>query len=693
LGGSTDTTDGSRTVNILNIGNENLDFSALTYPTDFPEAAGVSTDCTSSSVLATGKSCTVSIDFAPQAAGITSPTKLFSESVSLTTNSLNASTAQSVSVSGTGLTNAPTAVSVSPSSGTGITQQFTFTASSPSGASDLNVLYMLFGGNVAPATSCYLRYIPVQKLLALMEDNGTTWTAGAAPGSSTTLTNSKCSIALSTTTVSSSGNNLSIAPEVTFNTEFIGTTNIYLDAADNQGRTSGFVTVGTWNVAAGAEAPPTAVSVTPDSGFGLTQQFSFVGSSPVGSGNVAALYMIFGLNVSAANSCYAKWVAATNQVFLLNDAGTTYGAGAAPGSATTLSNSQCSVNLANTTFTPSGDDVTVDLAVSFTAKFVGPKKVYLNAVDLKGESSGWVQEGTWLVSAVAESAPSAVSVMPSSGFGTSQTFTFVASSPVGEPNLSAIYMTVDASDSPTNSCYVKYTVAANLLYLMNNAGTSFGTGEAPGSAGTLSNLQCTLNLAAATFTPGTNTLTIALPLSFASAFDGVKRIYLQAVDQSNQTSGAVQVGSWTAGTAGGNPAAVSVTPNSGTGTSQMFSFVSASPAGANNLLVVYAMIDGGFSAASSCYLKYTGGEFYLENDLGTSWGAGGEPGSSTTLSNSQCSIALSTATATPSGTNMTVNLPITFAPGFAGSKKTYLDAVDLAGNASGFVQVGTWTVP
>jgi hypothetical protein len=42
---------------------------------------------------------------------------------------------------------------------------------------------------------------------------------------------------------------------------------------------------------------------------------------------------------------------------------------------------------------------------------------------------------------------------------------------------------------------------------------------------------------------------------------------------------------------------------------------------------------------------------------------------------------------------MTVNLPITFAPGFAGSKKTYLDAVDLAGNASGFVQVGTWTVP
>ena len=40
-------------------------------------------------------------------------------------------------------------------------------------------------------------------------------------------------------------------------------------------------------------AAPSAVSVSPSSGFGTTQQFSFVASSPNGAGNLAFVNMLF----------------------------------------------------------------------------------------------------------------------------------------------------------------------------------------------------------------------------------------------------------------------------------------------------------------------------------------------------------------------------------------------------------------
>ena len=86
---------------VINDGNANLAFSALSYPKDFPEASGVDTDCTESSVVAEGTGCTLSIDFKPQLSSLIGSSTLLNESVGLTTDSLNATTAQSVGVGGT----------------------------------------------------------------------------------------------------------------------------------------------------------------------------------------------------------------------------------------------------------------------------------------------------------------------------------------------------------------------------------------------------------------------------------------------------------------------------------------------------------------------------------------------------------------------------------------------------------------
>jgi sugar lactone lactonase YvrE len=98
--GST-STDSPMTITVTNDGNEALQFSDLSYPADFPETSGVATDCTSSTTLAGGGSCTLSIDFSPppsSASGLSTP---LSGEISFTDNNLNVSdTAQQVATAG-----------------------------------------------------------------------------------------------------------------------------------------------------------------------------------------------------------------------------------------------------------------------------------------------------------------------------------------------------------------------------------------------------------------------------------------------------------------------------------------------------------------------------------------------------------------------------------------------------------------
>jgi len=95
--GSVDTTDGTQTVQIQNIGNEALAFTGLSYPADFPEASGDSSACTSTTSLSSGQQCDLPIEFAPETVN-----SALSEDVTLTDNALNVNGAQqSILVSGT----------------------------------------------------------------------------------------------------------------------------------------------------------------------------------------------------------------------------------------------------------------------------------------------------------------------------------------------------------------------------------------------------------------------------------------------------------------------------------------------------------------------------------------------------------------------------------------------------------------
>lgn len=117
--------DSPRTETISNLGSMALQFSSLSYSTDFPEAAGVSTDCTASTSLPAGANCTLSVQFLPTTSLGSNTSLPLNESISLTTNSLNASTPAGIAVSGTELLpGGSVALSVSPdpaAAGTAVT--------------------------------------------------------------------------------------------------------------------------------------------------------------------------------------------------------------------------------------------------------------------------------------------------------------------------------------------------------------------------------------------------------------------------------------------------------------------------------------------------------------------------------------------------------------------------------------------
>ncbi len=112
--------DSPQTVTLCNFGNVALQFLSVNYPADFPEGPSGSGSCTSGTSLATGETCTLTIEFWPVANGTSGGSILLSESVTMASDALNApTTEQKIPVTGTEILPPPLATTpvLSPKSG------------------------------------------------------------------------------------------------------------------------------------------------------------------------------------------------------------------------------------------------------------------------------------------------------------------------------------------------------------------------------------------------------------------------------------------------------------------------------------------------------------------------------------------------------------------------------------------------
>jgi len=296
-----------------------------------------------------------------------------------------------------------------------------------------------------------------------------------------------------------------------------------------------------------------------------------------------------------------------------------------------------------------------------------------------------------LVSQMGVTPPAGISATPSSGSGSAQNFAFAFSDVAGASDILAARVVVNNSLSGTNACFMYYTSGGNMLYLLSDAG-ALQTGIPLGTAGTLSNSQCSINVGASSVVSSGTTLTLNLAIEFTPAFVGTKDIFLEA-QNATLLGGWIQLGTWTV-TPPSPPAAVSVTPNSGTGSSQVFAATFSDPAGASDILAARVLFNTSLaSGVESCFVYYTaaGQTLYLLSDTGALQ-SGIPIGTPGTLSNSQCSVNAGSSSLVASGTTLTLNLAITFAPAFVGAKNIFLEAQN-ATALGPWGQLGTWNVP
>ena len=245
---------------------------------------------------------------------------------------------------------------------------------------------------VGQLPSCYFLYYPGSRMFYLANDASNGWAGTIIIGTSGTVQNSQCTLNAATSSVSGSGNNLTLNVALTFQSAFSGNKNVYLDAWDANNQSSGWQQKGTWTTAVVVMGP---VSITPNSGTGGSQTFTFAFSDPSGYGALSMVRAYIAPALGQLPSCYFLYYPGTRMFYLANDASNGWAGTIAIGTSGTVQNSQCTLNAATSSVSGSGNNLTLNVALSFLHAFSGTKNIYVDAYD--GVYSGWLQKGTWTV--------------------------------------------------------------------------------------------------------------------------------------------------------------------------------------------------------------------------------------------------------------------------------------------------------
>jgi uncharacterized protein YkwD len=291
-------------------------------------------------------------------------------------------------------------------------------------------------------------------------------------------------------------------------------------------------------------SPALTTSVTPASGSGLTNTFTYTYGDSTGYTDIATAAALIGGSNNGVNACWTVYVPSTNSLYLYDNTGAKQQGPIAPGTGSTISNSQCTLNGSGSSASGSGNNLTLKLNLTFTQSFAGTQTNFGYTASKEGANTGWMNVGTWTVPG--STVPlQAVSVTPNSGSGTSATFTYLYTDPKGFADISYAEAVFTGNGNLVNACWFAYFPAWNSFYLVNDSGNSLAGPLTPGSGGSLSNSQCTLNGTGSSAAGSGNSLTLKVNLTFKAAFDGAKANDGSLVNNAGQLTNWSQLGNWT----------------------------------------------------------------------------------------------------------------------------------------------------
>lgn len=308
--------------------------------------------------------------------------------------------------------------------------------------------------------------------------------------------------------------------------------------------TSGSASSAVWSFTTAASTPiasgPASVSVSPSSGTGLSQLFSFVYSDSSGYQYLGGVHALISGSTSNTNACWIYYDAAGRVLWLASNDTTTWSS-LTLGSTATIQNSQCEIAGSGVSLAGSGNNLTLRIPIVFTTGFAGAKNIYMDATATSGAQSSTVSRGTWTVPS--STALGAVAVSPASGSGLSHAFSFVFADPAGYASLTGVHAVVNSSQSTTNGCWIYYDAAGRTLWLASNDTTTWSN-VAVGTNATIQNSYCSINGSGIAASGSGNYLTLTVPITFTSAFAGTRYVYTSATDAGGTTTNFVQSGTW-----------------------------------------------------------------------------------------------------------------------------------------------------
>ncbi|MEZ5354595.1 MAG: BACON domain-containing carbohydrate-binding protein, partial [Bryobacteraceae bacterium] len=134
--------------------------------------------------------------------------------------------------------------------------------------------------------------------------------------------------------------------------------------------------------------------------------------------------------------------------------------------------------------------------------------------------------------------PAITAVTPVSGSGLTRTFTVTASDGNGASDINVINLLINSALDGRNACYLAYSRADNMLYLVPDSGSGLLPGLLLNGSGTLGNSACTISGAGSSAPASGNTVTLTLAITFnQSSFAGNKIVYAAVRDVAAANTG------------------------------------------------------------------------------------------------------------------------------------------------------------
>jgi hypothetical protein len=291
---------------------------------------------------------------------------------------------------------------------------------------------------------------------------------------------------------------------------------------------------------------PSVTSMSPASGSGVSQTFTFNFSDPSGYANLDVINVLINPFLDGRFSCYIAFSRTSNVLYLVNDAGTALLPGMPFNGTGVVSNGYCTVLGAGSSTSGVGQSLTLSLNLLFNqTTYAKDHVVYSAARNLTGGNSGWVTSGVWRVPSLTPS-PTVSDLSPGSGSGAAQTFVITYRDSAGFSNISNTQLLINSDLNGNNACYLGYVRGSNLLYLVNDANSGLLPAISPNSgSGSAQNSQCILNGAGTMVTSSGTDLILTVSLSFKPGFSGAKVVYAALQTAGAFNSGWLARGIWT----------------------------------------------------------------------------------------------------------------------------------------------------